>query len=132
MKRQISRFLIVCALIAVFALGIAVGQNKFGQPKTVMHVVALKWKADATPEMRQKAIDGVKTMAGKVPGIKNVWLKTLKVQGTSSDTPYDATFAIEFADEAALKAYGTHPAHDEWMKVYEPAREESRNHVSTN
>lgn len=128
----LRRIVLGGALIAIFALGVVVGQNKFGQPKTVIHVVALKWNADSTPEQRQKAIDGVKTMAGKIPGIKNVWLKTLKVQGTSQQTPYDASFVIEFQDEAALKAYASHPAHEEWMKVYEPARAESRNHVVTN
>jgi antibiotic biosynthesis monooxygenase (ABM) superfamily enzyme len=126
------RILLAGSLVAVFALGVSFGQNKFGEPKTLIHVVALKWKASATPAQRQAAIDGIRTMAGKIPGIKNVWLKTNKVQGISQANPYDAAFAIEFADEASLKAYATHPAHDEWMKLYEPAREESRNHVVTN
>jgi hypothetical protein len=126
------RILLASSLVAVFALGVSFGQNKFGQPKTLIHVVALKWKASATPQQREAAIDGIKTMAGKIPGIKNVWLKTNKVQGISQTNTYDAAFAIEFADEASLKAYATHPAHDEWMKLYEVAREESRNHVVTN
>lgn len=132
MNQTLRRILLGCALVAIFAAGVIVGQNKFGQPKTVVHVVALKWKADSSAADQQKAIDGVKTMAGKIPGINNVWLKTLKVQGTSQDNPFNAVFVIEFKDEAALKAYATHPAHDEWMKLYEPVREESRNHVATN
>jgi hypothetical protein len=132
MNPLLRRIVLSCALIAVFAMGIVIGQNKFGQPKTLIHVVALKWNADSKPEDRQKAIDGVKTMAGKIPGIKNVWLKTHKVQGINQQTPYDAVFAIEFENEAALKAYATHPAHDEWMKLYEPVRAESRNQVATN
>ncbi len=132
MNTTIRRTLLASTLLAVFALGVSLGQNKFGEPKTFIHVVALKWKASATPAQRQAAIDGIKTMAGKIPGIKNVWLKTNKVQGVSQAVTFDAAFAIEFADEASLKAYATHPAHDEWMKLYEPAREESRNHVVTN
>ena len=132
MNKNLRRILLGSALIVVFAIGLAIGQSKFGQPKTVVHVVALKWNADSTPEQRQKAIDGVKTMAEKIPGIKNIWLKTLKVQGTSMESPYNAVFVIEFNDEAALKSYASHPAHDEWMKLYEPVREESRNHVATN
>src|SRR5262245_4716757 len=112
---SISRkVLLVCALAAVFALGVVAGQNKFGQPKTIVHVVALKWKADSTPEQRQKALDGVKTMGAEIPGINNVWIKTLKVQGTGPDTPFDAAFVIEFKDEAAHKAYADHPAHKKW------------------
>lgn len=132
MRPLLRRVVLGCALLTIFTLGVVVGQNKFGQPKTLIHVVALKWNADSKPEDRQKALDGVKTMAGKIPGIKNVWLKTQKVQGTSQQTPYDAAFAIEFENEAALKAYASHPAHDEWMKLYEPVRAESRNHVVTN
>lgn len=132
MNQTLRRILLGCALVAIFAVGVVVGQNKFGQPKTVVHVVALKWKADSSAADRQKAIDGIKTMAGKIPGINNVWLKTLKVQGTSQDNPFDAVFVIEFKDEAALTTYATHPAHAEWMKIYEPVREESRNHVATN
>jgi hypothetical protein len=132
MHANLRRILLGCALIVVFICGVVAGQNKFGQPKSVIHVVALKWTADSTPEQRQKAIDGVKTMAGKIPGIQNVWVKTLKVQGVSSEVPFDAAFVIEFKDEASLKAYATHPAHDEWMKIYEPVRDQSRNHVVTN
>jgi hypothetical protein len=132
MNLTLRRTLLGCVLAATFAAGVVVGQNKFGQPKTVLHMVALKWNAESSAADRQKAIDGIRTMAGKVPGIKNIWLKTLKVQGTSQQNPFDATFAIEFADEASLKAYATHPAHDEWMKLYEPVRQESRNHVATN
>lgn len=126
------RLLLACALIGVFALGVAVGQNKFGKPTSVLHVVTLKWKAEATAEQRQKAIDGVATMAGKVKGIKNVWLKTLRVQGPSQDNPFDAAFAIEFESEAAAKAYATDPAHKEWEGVYLPVRAESRSHQVTN
>ena len=119
-------------MILVFAAGIVVGQNRYGQPKSVVHLVSLKWKADASPEARQKAIDGVKTMAEKMPGIKNIWLKTLRVQSPSQDRPFDAVFAIEFADEAAAKAYGEHPAHAEWEKIYIPVRDESRSSQASN
>ncbi len=132
MNPIIRRVLLGCVLMAVFVCGMVLGQNKFGQPKTVVHVVALKWNAESTPEQRQKAIDGIKTMAGKIPGVQNIWLKTLKVQGVSQEVPFDAAFVIEFKDEASLKAYATHPAHDEWMKLYEPVRDQSRNHVVSN
>lgn len=132
MNTTFRRILLACTLIAVFALGVTLGQNKFGQPKSVVHLVAVKWKAEATAEQRQKALDGIKDMAGKVPGIKNVWLKTLRVQGPSQDNPFDAAFAIEFESEKAAQDYANHPAHEEWYKVYTPARAESRSHQVTN
>ncbi len=126
------RMLLACALIGVFAIGVAVGQNKFGKPTSVVHVVTVKWKADSTAAQRQAAIDGVAGMAGKIKGIKNVYLKTLRVQSPSQDKPFDAAFAIEFESEAAAKAYADDPAHKEWEKGYQAIREESRSHQVTN
>ena len=132
MNTTIRRAVLALSLIAVFTLGITLGQNKFGEPKTVIHVVSLRWKADATPAQQQAALDGVKTMAGKIPGIKNIWIKSTKTQGGTQEAPYKASFAIEFENEAAHKAYEGHPARAEWLKVYNLARDESSNQVITN
>jgi hypothetical protein len=120
--------LLACALIAVFTLGVVVGQTKFGQPKTLIHVVAVKWTPDSTAEQRQKAIDGVKTMAAELAGVNNIWIKTVKVQGGA-----DAAFVIEFKDQAALTAYASHPARTKWFdEAYNVIRVQSTNHVITN
>ena len=116
------------ALAGVFAAGVAVGQNKYGTPKTIVHLVAIKWKAEAADADKQKAIEGVKTMAGQIQGIRNVWTKTIRVQPQG----YNATFAIEFEDQAAADRYADHPAHKEWEKHYLSIREESRSHQATN
>ena len=124
---SISRkILIVCALATVLALGVVASQNKFGQPKSILHVITVQWKADSKAEQRQAAIDGVKTMASQIPGITNVWLKTQKVQGK------DAVIVMEFKDKAAFDAYTTHPAHKKWEEIYLPIREESQTHDITN
>lgn len=130
MSTTFRRFLLASSLIAVFALGVSFGQNKFGQPKSVLHVITVKWKADSTAAQRQAALDGVKTMAGKVPGMTNVWIKPIKVQPYG--LPDGAVFAMEFKDQAAFDAYANHPAHKEWEGVYLPVREESRTHDVTN
>ncbi len=131
-RRVLPAGVLVCVIAAAFVAGVVTGQNKFGTPKTVLHVVTLRWKADATPEQQKAAIDGIKTMAAKIPGMKNVWLKTLKVQGGTRESPYNAAFVMEFADENALKAYADNPAHKEWEKIYLPLRDESRSHDITN
>jgi hypothetical protein len=125
-RRVLPAFLIPCALIAIFAVGLVVGQNKFGQPKSIVHVITVKWNADSTTEQRQKALDGVKTMAAEIPGITNVWLKSEKSQGK------DAAFVMEFKDAAAFKAYASHPAHKKWEDIYLPLREESATSDITN
>jgi len=124
---SISRkVLLVCALIAVFTLGVVAVQNKFGQPKSILHVITVKWKGDSTDQQKQAAVDGVKTMAAKIPGVTNVWLKTVKVQGM------DAVIVMEFKDQAAFDAYVEHPAHKDWEKIYLPIRELSQTHDITN
>ena len=124
---SISRkVLLVCALIAIFTLGVVAVQNKFGQPKSILHVITVKWKSDSTDQQKQAAIDGVKTMAAKIPGVTNVWLKPLKVQ------VMDAVIVMEFKDQAAFDAYVEHPAHKDWEKIYLPIRELSQTHDITN
>jgi hypothetical protein len=130
------RVLIGCLLAlpvaaACFYAGKIYGQNKYNAPSTVLHVVTLNWKADATPEARQQALDGIKTMASQVPGIKNIWLKKLRSQRDEGKS-WDAVFAIEFESQAAAEAYAKHPAHDKWYEIYTPVREESRSHQITN
>ena len=132
MNKTLGRVLLGCAMTLIFITGLVIGQNKYGQPKSIVHVVTLKWKAEATPEQRQKALDGVKMMATEIPGIKNVWLKTIKVQGPNAQTPFDSAFVMEFVDEAAFKAYVAHPAHKKWEDIYIPLRDSSRTHDITN
>jgi hypothetical protein len=115
-------------LVAVFGTGYLAGANQFGKPNTIVHMITVKWKPESTPEQRQAAVAGVEKMAGQIPGIKNVWVKTRRVQPAG----YDAAIAIEFENEAALKTYETHPAHKEWYDVYVPIRGESRTSQATN
>jgi hypothetical protein len=132
MKQTVRRVLLGTAMIALFATGLVIGQNKFSQPKSIIHVVTVKWKADSTPAQRQAALDGVKTMAAKIPGMTRIWLKTIKVQSPTQDQPFDAAFVMEFKDQAAFDKYADDPAHKEWEKIYLAIRETSRSHDITN
>lgn len=116
------------AAAALFLSGVAVGANAYGKPKSIIHLVAIKWTPESTPEQRKAAIEGVEKMAAEIPGIKNVWLKPLRVQ------PRDFTdaFVIEFEDQAAADRYAKHPAHEAWYKIYLPVRAESRSFQVTN
>ncbi len=133
-----KRFLML-ASIAITAALLALGAaNRFGAPHSVIHVVTILWKEDSTPEQQQAALDGVKKMAAEIPGIKNIWMKPLKVQGRAPSKDgkpgrqYDSAFVIEFADQTAADHYIDHPAHLEWNKIYLPIRQESTSHQITN
>ena len=93
-------------------------------------MVTVRWTKDSTPEQRQAVLDGIKTMAAANPTIKNVWLKTLKVQSASND--YNAAFVMEFSSAKALEDYVQDPAHVAWKKLYDPIHDQSTTHDITN
>jgi hypothetical protein len=97
------------------------------EPKTVVHVVTVSWKPEATPEQIKAALDGVKALPKAYKGITRVWTKSIKVQGGKANA-----FVMEFADEKALKDYADSDAQKEWYKVYLPIRQESTTFDITN
>ena len=107
--------------LALFASGYVAGQNRFGQPKTILHVVELKWNPAATDADKQAAIEGIKEMATKIPGIENIWIKGERMQPRD----FNAAYAIEFRDRAAADAYAESPVHAAWEVKYVPLREAS-------
>ena len=95
--------------------------NRFGQPKTVVHVEAYKFR-DATSQYDQEqAINGIRDMAGKIPGIKNIWLKTERNQIRD----FSGVYVIEFVSLEAAADYAENPLHDAWRKKWEQLRENS-------
>lgn len=116
--KQFRIFVALVALVAVFSAGALLAAA--GKPKTVIHVVTVKWKEGTTPEQIRAALDGVHKMSEKFPGIKNVWLRTIKAQGAMTHA-----IVMEFESEQALKDYAGSAAQKEWYKVYIPIREQS-------
>jgi len=115
---------------ALFVSGVAAGslyarsaavQNRFGQPKTVLHVVVYKFRDDVSNYDQEKAINGIKDMAGKIPGIKNVWLKTERNQLRD----FSGVYAIEFTSAEAAADYAESPIHEAWSKKWQQQRENS-------
>jgi hypothetical protein len=122
MKKLISTVLTLGLL--AFASVTASAQTT---PKSVIHVVTVKFKAEAKPEQIKAALDGVTALPAKYKGITRVWVKSIKVQGDKTHA-----FVMEFADEAALKNYADSPAQKEWYQVYLPIREQSTTFDITN
>ena len=115
----------------LFAAGTGVGtwhersveaQNRFGQPKTVVHMVVYKFKPFASQDDKDQAINGIKTLAAQIPGVKNIWLKT----GRNQIRDFDGVFAIEFTSAEAAADYAESPKHEAWAKKWEVAAGEQR------
>jgi len=105
-----------------------VAQNRFAAPKTIVHVSLIQWKEGVPAAAKKQALDGVKDMAAKIPGIKNVWIKALRVQPEG----YHDAFVIEFENQAAADRYAKDPVHDKWSEAFLKIREASISPQITN
>ena len=127
LNRRVLPFL---AGSALFLAGAAVGSlatrgvsatNKFGQPKTVIHTVAYKFRPTTSLNDQQQIIAGIKEMAAAIPGIRNIWLKTDRNQIRD----FDGVYVIEFSSPEAAADYAESPIHETWRKKWEQLRENS-------
>jgi hypothetical protein len=98
------------------------------QPHTIIHVITIKWKDDATPEQIDKVLRGAEQLAKDYKGITRIWTKSLKVQGAG----YKNAIVMEFANEDAFKKYAGSDAQKKWYEIYQPIRAESTTHDITN
>jgi hypothetical protein len=128
MNRKFRTALLLAAILAIFSAGYAAGANRFGMPKTVLHVVIIQWKPTATAAQKQAVIEGVRQMAARIPGIRNIWIKPARM----ASLKWNAAFVIEFANRAAADRYASDPIHADWAKIEEAARLDSLNVQVTN
>jgi hypothetical protein len=123
------RAALITALMSTTTMGIwLVAQNRFGTPETIIHVSVIKWKEGASDADKKMVLDGVKDMASKIPGIKNVWTKALRVQPQG----YHDAFVIEFENQAAADRYAKDPVHDAWTAAFAKIRQASLSPQITN
>jgi uncharacterized protein (DUF1330 family) len=120
-----KRMLSLSLLLAVVGAGFATAAPK--KPKSVIHVITIKWKADATPEQIQQALQAAENI--NYPGLKNVWTRPIKMQLPEG---FKNIIVMEFESEDALKKYADSPAQKQWYEVYMPIREQSSTHDITN
>ena len=137
MRSGMKRAAQIAVGAAIIVAGVAAGawhtgsvaaQNRFGQPTTELHVVVYKFRDNVSNYDREKAITGIKGMAGKIPGIKNVWLKTSRNQIQD----FSGVYAIEFTSAEAAADYAESPIHEAWSKAWQEQRENSLSFQVTN
>lgn len=150
MNSPLRILLSALAAVAIFAAGAAFGSrrtaqaaqsasaqsaspqpapvNRFGQPRTILSISLLKFRPGVSDADKRAAIDGVRTLAGQIPGIKNIWLKTSRMQPRD----FDSAFVIEFASRDAADDYAESPLHDAWSKKLQIIRETSLSPQVTN
>ena len=121
-----KKFILALLTVGLLAFG-AASASAQSAPKSVIHIVTVKWKAGTTDAQIQAALDGVQKLTSSYKGITRVCTRAIKVQGDKTHA-----FVMEFADEAALVDYTNSDAQKEWYKVYIPIREASTTFDITN
>ena len=74
----------------------------------VDHIVLFKWNVDASQEAVQAAVDGLKALRYKIPGIVDL---SCGLNFSDRNKGYQTGLIVRFQDREALEAYGPHPEH---------------------
>lgn len=127
MKKTIISLLSVVLIALASTTAIADHHKDPSAPHSVIHVVTVSWKEDATPKQIQAALDSVKTLAKEYDGISRVWIRSIKAQGDRTHA-----FVMEFTSEKALKNYSGSDAQKKWYLSYLPYRDASTTFDITN
>ena len=118
--------------LTLLTAAMALSLTAVEMPKSVMHIIIVKFKATASKTDVDGAIASIGEMATKFPkaGITRVWLKPILVQG--GESKFTHVLVMEFKDEAALKAYKDSEAQKWWYTKWIPVRELSNTHDVSN
>src|SRR5215469_2910847 len=109
------KLLLTMMLFAAMALAQA--------PSTVIHIINVKWKVDATPDQIKAVVDAVQQLPSRFPGLRRVWTKNLRYQGQEG---FRQAIVMEFESQDALRRYENSAAQKWWYDLYVKIREDSR------
>jgi hypothetical protein len=124
-KRVYWSMAIIAGVLLIFLAGCEVGRQTGGKEKSLMHVFAYTPVEGATPQDYANFEKFTGDMVGKIPGLKHVWVGKLREPiAAENDRVRTYGVAMEFENAQALDAYAQHPAHREWMQVYERVRQQ--------
>ena len=113
--------LAVASTLLMFASSLSAADAT--SPKTVIHVITVQWKPDATADQIANVLSVVASLPGQDSGIIRVWTKPIKKQIPEG---YNHIIVMEFSSEDALKKYVDSPAQKKFYEVYMPLRAESK------
>ncbi len=114
----------------ILSLALATAVFAVEMPKSVIHVINVRFKAEAAKADIDDAIAAIKTVAQEYPAIKRVWLKPITVQGGASK--FTHVLVMEFESEDALKKYSGSAAQKKWYEKWLKVRDLSNTHDVTN
>ena len=77
--------------------------------REVMHIVLFEWKPDATPASIEAAVEELRALKDKVPGILEL---TIGTDFSTRARNFSHALVVRFTNRESLEVYGPHPAHD--------------------
>ena len=93
---------------------VILGETTEGKFFMVKHIILWKLKEEYTEEQKAEIRQGIKAglegLAGVIPGLVSI---TVNADGRLASSNADVMLDSTFTDEAALKGYAVHPAHQE-------------------
>ena len=110
---------LLIALLLGLSLGAASAADAPGKKTKLNHVVAIKFKADATPEQIKAVEAAFAALKNKIDGIHSLeWGTNVSLE--KHDKGFTHCFVLGFKSEADRDAYIVHPAHKAFGKVLGP------------
>ncbi len=74
----------------------------------IMHIVLFKWTEEAKPEAIHAAVQALRDLKDRVPGILEI---SCGANFCDRSQGFTHGLVVRFTDRAALDAYGPHPNH---------------------
>lgn len=112
-----SRIAIAIACLLLFTGVVSAGEKKLMH---CFYFTAIETATDADWQAFFKATD---ELPGKMPGLSHVWYGKLARALKVGEQVRQWGVCMEFADDAALKAYAANPAHKVWFDAYSKVRQ---------
>ncbi|WP_342565718.1 Dabb family protein [Paenibacillus sp. FSL R7-0345] len=83
------------------------------------HLVVFKFNSSYKPEQEQQLVETLLNLKEQIPGITGLTAGVNVTEETENIHGYTLGLRVTFTDQEALRAYGPHPAHQNFVAMLE-------------
>lgn len=122
MRKRYTIQLFIVLLVGVSACSARPpGADSAAESPRLRHVVAFRFKPDVTAEQMQRVTTDFHALKNTVPQILEFeGGPDIRVRQKRENGAFTHSFIVTVQDEAALAAYGVHPAHQAFSRSADP------------
>jgi hypothetical protein len=81
------------------------------------HLVCFKFNESYNPQTEKQLIDALMSLKDRIPGIIDLTAGVNVTEETGNIHGYTLGLRVTFQNQEALRQYGPHPAHQEFVKL---------------